>query len=61
MTDLVLLRHGKSRSRPSEPSSARRPSTVYRQRRPRTTSLDQLLDTHYEKLKASWEERFERR
>jgi hypothetical protein len=37
------------------------PPAVYRRRRPRATSLYQLLDTYYERLKDSWEERFERR
>ena len=32
----------------------------YRPRRPRATSLYQLLDTCYERLKGLWEERFER-
>jgi len=33
----------------------------YRPRSPRATSLYQLLDSYYERLKGSWEERFERR
>lgn len=33
----------------------------YRPRNPRASSLYQLLDAHYEKLKTSWEERFDRR
>jgi hypothetical protein len=33
----------------------------YRPRNPRTTSLYQLLDKHYETVKRLWEERFERR
>ena len=33
----------------------------YRPRRPRATSLYQLLDTCYERLKGLWEDRFERR
>jgi len=37
------------------------PPAVYRQRRPRATSLFQLLDTHFDELKALWEQRFERR
>ncbi len=32
-----------------------------RQPHPRATSLHQLLDTHFERLKGLWEERFERR
>lgn len=37
------------------------PTAVYRPRRPRATSLYQLLDTYHERLKDSWEQRFERR
>jgi Putative transposase/Transposase zinc-binding domain len=37
------------------------PPAVYRPRRPRATSLYRLLETYYERLKDSWEERFERR
>ncbi len=37
------------------------PPAVYRRRRPRATSLYQLLETYYGRLKGLWEERFERR
>lgn len=33
----------------------------YRQRNPRATPLYQLLETHYDTVKGTWEERFERR
>jgi hypothetical protein len=33
----------------------------YRLRNPRTTSLYQLVDHHYETVKGAWEERFEQR
>ena len=33
---------------------------VYRPRNPRASSLYQLFDSHYETVKAVWEERFER-
>lgn len=57
MTDLVLLRHGEPCSIPRS-RRARPPSTDGGDR---ATSLYQLLDTYYERLKGSWEERFERR
>jgi len=34
---------------------------VYRPRDPRKTALWGLVDTHYERVKGVWEERFERR
>ena len=34
---------------------------LYRPRQPRKTPLYQLLETHYEEIKASWEDRFEKR
>ena len=33
---------------------------IYRPRKPRASSLYQLFDSHYETVKAVWEERFER-
>ena len=58
MTDLVLLRHG-------EPCSIPRSRRVPAGRLPTEETARHLAllaaDTNYDRLKGSWEERFERR
>lgn len=46
---------------PARAATAARCPAVYRRRNPRATPLYQLLDAHFDALKAQWDDRFEHR